>query len=42
MIHEMSTVGVSMAVLVTVIWGIMVAVTSVMEKNAASKQLRKI
>ena len=34
MLHEMSTVGVSMAVLVTGVWGIMVWVSSVMEKNA--------
>ena len=34
MFHEMSTVGVSMAVLVTAIWGVMVAVTSILEKKA--------
>ena len=34
MLHEMSTVGVSMALLVTGVWGIMVWVSSVMEKNA--------
>ena len=34
MLHEMSTVGVSMAVLVTVVWGIMVLVTRTMEKGA--------
>lgn len=34
MLHEMSTVGVSMAVLVTVVWGIMVLVTKTMEKGA--------
>lgn len=33
MIHEMSTVGISMAVVVTVVWGIMTAVTSKMEKR---------
>lgn len=34
MLHEMSTVGVSMAALVTVVWGIMVLVTKTMEKSA--------
>ena len=34
MLNEMSTVGVSMTVLVTVIWGGMVAVSSIMEKKA--------
>ncbi len=34
MFHEMSTVGVTMAVFVTVIWGGMVAVTSLIEKKA--------
>ncbi len=34
MLHEMSTVGVSMAALVTVAWGIMVLVTKTMEKSA--------
>ena len=33
MLHEMSTVGVSMAAFVTAIWGIMVAVTNAMEKK---------
>lgn len=33
MLHEMSTVGVSMAVLVTVVWGIMVMVLRTMEKG---------
>ncbi len=37
MLHEMSTVGVSMAVLVTVIWGGMVAVSSLMQKKAEEK-----
>ena len=36
MLQEMSTVGVLMAVLVTSVWGIMLAVSSVMEKNAIS------
>ena len=34
MLHEMSTAGVSMAVLVTVVWAGMVAVTSSIEKRA--------
>lgn len=35
-LHEMSTVGVSMALLVTAIWIGMVIVTSIMEKRASS------
>ncbi|MCM1267048.1 MAG: hypothetical protein NC302_04010 [Bacteroidales bacterium] len=38
MVHEMSTVGVTMAVLVTAVWGGMVAVTSLIE-NRALKEL---
>jgi hypothetical protein len=34
MLHEMSTVGVTMAVLVTVVWLAMVAVSSLIEKRA--------
>ncbi len=34
MLNEMSTVGVSMAILVTAVWGGMVAVSSLMEKRA--------
>ena len=34
MLHEMATVGVTMAILVTAVWGIMVAVTSAWEKKA--------
>ncbi|MCM1159036.1 MAG: hypothetical protein NC300_12175 [Bacteroidales bacterium] len=33
MLHEMSTVGVSMAVLVTAVWGLMVLITKTMEKR---------
>ena len=33
MLHEMSTVGVSMALLVTAVWAVMVGVSSVMEKS---------
>ncbi len=35
MIHEMSTVGVSMALVVTAVWGLMVAVSSKLVKKAA-------
>ena len=34
MLHEMSTVGVTMAVLVTAVWGAMVLVSAAMEKKA--------
>ena len=34
MLNEMSTVGVSMEILVTAVWGGMVAVSSLMEKRA--------
>ena len=34
MLHEMATVGVSMAILVTAVWGIMVAVSNAQEKRA--------
>ena len=34
MLHEISTVGVTMAVLVTAVWGAMVLVSSAMEKKA--------
>lgn len=34
MLHEMATVGVSMALLVTAVWGAMVLVTNAMEKKA--------
>lgn len=34
MLHEMSTVGVTMAVLVTAVWACMLGVTSMMEKKA--------
>ena len=36
MLHEMSTVGVSMAAMVTAVWGVLVAVTSSMEKKGLS------
>ena len=34
MLHEMSTVGVTMAVLVTAVWGGMLAISNVIEKRA--------
>ncbi|MCQ2529454.1 MAG: hypothetical protein MJ108_10125 [Saccharofermentans sp.] len=36
MVHELLTTGVLMAVLVTAVWGGMVAVSSLMEKKAAA------
>ena len=42
MLHEMSTVGVAMAVLVTLIWGIGVAVYSAAERKQLSvKEISK-
>mgnify|MGYP006990153341 CR=1 FL=1 len=41
MLHEMSTVGVSMAVLVTVVWGIMVMVSKTMEKGVEKNNISK-
>ena len=37
MLHEMATAGVSMALFVTAVWGIMVGVSSIIEKNAAKR-----
>ncbi len=34
MLHEMATVGVTMAVLITAVWGVMVAVTTAIEKRS--------
>ncbi|MBR2751344.1 MAG: hypothetical protein IKM88_11445 [Lachnospiraceae bacterium] len=39
MLHEMSTVGVTMALLVTAVWAGMVIVSSVLEKKAAKLKL---
>ncbi|MBQ6472474.1 MAG: hypothetical protein IJJ33_10855 [Victivallales bacterium] len=39
MLHEMATVGVTMAVLVTVAWLGMLGVSSLIEKRASQKQL---
>lgn len=36
MLHEMATVGVTMAVLVTAVWGVMLAVSSAVKKRAAA------
>lgn len=36
MLHEMATVGVSMAVLVTLIWAVMLGVCGIIEKRAQS------
>lgn len=41
MLHEMSTVGVSMAVLVTAVWGIMVMVSKTMEKEVEKHNISK-
>jgi len=41
MLHEMSTVGVTMAVAVTAVWGVMVAVSSALQKRA-EKDAEKI
>ncbi|MCR5417935.1 MAG: hypothetical protein K6E84_03380 [Lachnospiraceae bacterium] len=42
MLHEMSTTGVSMAVVVTLAWGVMVLVSNALEKSAdREKELQK-
>ncbi|HHT25609.1 MAG TPA: hypothetical protein GXZ76_08895 [Clostridiaceae bacterium] len=38
MLSEMATVGVSMAVLITAVWGVMLLVTNAMEKKALEAQ----
>jgi hypothetical protein len=38
MLHEMSTVGVSMAILVTIVWVAMVIVTNSIEKRSAAPE----
>ena len=38
MLHEMATVGVTMAVLVTAVWGVMLVVSSSVEKRAPKVQ----
>ena len=37
MLHEMATAGVSMALLVTAVWGVMVGITSLYERNSNEK-----
>ena len=37
MLHEMATAGVSMALLVTAVWGVMVGVSTLIEKRADKK-----
>ena len=41
MLHEMSTVGVTMAILITVVWLGMLAASSVIEKRAMKPQPAK-
>lgn len=41
MFHEMATVGVTMAVLVTAVWGVMLAVSAAMEKRTAQPEAGK-
>ena len=36
MLHEMATTGVTMAVIVTAVWGLMVLVSNVIEKRKKS------
>lgn len=38
MLHEMATAGVCMALVVTAVWGIMVAVSNMMEKKSTDKR----
>lgn len=38
MLHEMATTGVTMALLVTGVWAIMVGVSSIIEKNGSRKE----
>lgn len=42
MLHEMSTVGVSMAVLVTAVWGVLLLVSGTMEKKMESEESRMV
>lgn len=37
MLHEMATVGVAMALLITAVWGVICLVTSVLEKKASEE-----
>ncbi|HOO61278.1 MAG TPA: hypothetical protein PKV44_02480 [Bacillota bacterium] len=38
MLHEMATVGVTMAVLITAVWGVMLLVSNAMEKKLLNSQ----
>lgn len=42
MLHEMATAGVSMALLVTAVWGLMVGITSIIEKYADKKSGKNV
>ncbi len=42
MLHEMSTVGVSMAVLVTAVWGCMLLVSNAIEKRALKASEKRV
>ena len=42
MLHEMSTTGVSRAIVVTLVWGIMVGVSSAIEKGAFGKRGKNV
>lgn len=42
MLHEMSTVGVTMAVLVTVVWIGMVVISNAIEKRSATHKLQDV
>ena len=41
MLHEMATVGVSMAILITAVWGVMLLVTKMAENKALRAQSAK-
>ncbi|WP_369283823.1 hypothetical protein [Oscillibacter sp. GMB15532] len=42
MLHEMSTVGVGMALLVTVVWGCMLLAANMIEKRALTNSMRRL
>ncbi|MCR4618630.1 MAG: hypothetical protein K5669_10680 [Lachnospiraceae bacterium] len=42
MLHEMATVGVTMALLVTGVWGVIVGITTAMEKKAEKEDAAQI
>lgn len=41
MLHEMGTVGVTMAIVVTVVWGIMVGITNAIDRLPESSMTKK-